>query len=222
MSTIEYSIIMSRGHILIDCGGDVLLVDTGSPVSFHENGSIRIGDEVFPVAASLMGVDSSYVSDKVGRPVSGLLGMDIIGRLGIKIDVPGGKLSISPSTEVLARVPSEQGLGYVSMEMSVAGRPAKVILDTGAPTSYISKSFTQGLTPVGQVTDFNPMVPGDTFETPVFELPAAFAGKEFTMKAGHLPANLQMMLSMLGVDGVVGMEVLSRFPVAIVNGSVWV
>lgn len=222
MSTIEYSIIMSRGHILIDCGGDVLLVDTGSPVSFHENGDIHIGDEVFPVATSLMGVDSSYVSDKVGRPVSGLLGMEIIGRLGMKIDVPGGKLSISPSTEGMNRVPSEMGLGYMSMEMSVAGRPAKVILDTGAPTSYISKSFTQGLTPVGQVTDFNPMVPGDSFETPVFELPAAFAGKEFTMKAGHLPANLQMMLSMLGVDGVVGMEVLSRFPVAIVDGSICV
>lgn len=222
MSTMEYNIILSRDHILVDCGGDVLLVDTGSPMSFHENGSIRIGDEDFPVATSLMGVDSSYVSDKVGRPVCGLLGMDIIGRLGVKIDVPGGKLYISPSTEGMCRVPSGMGLGYVSMEMSAAGRPAKVILDTGAPTSYISKSFTAGLTPIGQVTDFNPMVPGDTFETPVFELPVEFAGKAFTMKAGHLPGNLQMMLSMLGVDGVVGMEVLSRFSVAIADGSVWV
>lgn len=222
MSTKEYNITLSRGHILIDCGGDVLLVDTGSPMSFHENGSIRIGNEVFPVSTSLMGVDSSYIADKVGMPVSGLLGMDIIGRLGMKIDVPGGKLYISPSTEGMSRVPSEQGLGYVSMEMSVAGRPAKVILDTGAPTSYISKSFTQGLTPVGQVTDFNPMVPGDTFETPVFELPSAFAGKEFTMKAGHLPGSMQVMLTLMGIDGVVGMEILKRYPVAIADGGIWV
>ena len=96
MNTIEYNIILSRDHILID-SGDILLVDTGSPLSFHENGIIHIGDEVIPVATSLMEVDSTYVSDKVGQPVSGLLGMDIIGRMGMKIDLPAGKLSFSPS-----------------------------------------------------------------------------------------------------------------------------
>ena len=66
MSTIEFNIILSRDHILISSDGDILLVDTGSPMSFHENGSIRLGDEEFPVATSLMGVDSVYVADKVG------------------------------------------------------------------------------------------------------------------------------------------------------------
>ena len=108
------------------------------------------------------------------------------------------------------------------MEMLLAGRSARVLLDTGAPTSYVSPSFTEGLTPIGRVTDFNPMVPGDTFETPVFELPASFVGQDFAMRAGHLPSRLQMMVSMLGADAVVGLEILRRFPVAVAEGEVWV
>ena len=218
----EYDIILSRDHILIESVDGILLVDTGSPMSFHENGLIHLGGEEFPVPDSLMGVDSSYIAEKVGVNVSGLLGMDIISRLGIKIDIPGGKLSLNPSTDGMTRLPSRMGMGYMSVEIVLAGKPARIILDTGAPTSYVSRSFTEGLTPIGQVTDFNPLVPGDTFETPIFEFPASFAGNDFTMKAGHLPGSLQMMLSVLGVDGVVGMEILKRFSVTIANGSIWV
>ena len=222
MNTTVYNIILSLDHILVDTVDGILLVDTGSPMSFHENSLIRLGGEAFPVPTSLMGVDSSYIAEKVGEHVSGLLGMDIISRTGMKIDVPGRQLTLCPSTDGMNRIPSGLGMGYMSIEMVVVGKPARVILDTGAPTSYVSRSFTEGLTPIGQVTDFNPLVPGDTFETPIFEFPASFAGKEFTMKAGHLPGSLQMMLSVLGVDGVVGMEILKRFPVTIADGSVWV
>ncbi len=221
MSTMEYDIILSRDHILIESVDGILLVDTGSPMSFHENGLIYLGGEEFPVPDSLMGVDSSYIAEKVGVNVSGLLGMDIISRLGMKIDIPGGKLSFNPSTDGMTRLPSRMGRGYMSMEMVMAGKSANVILDTGAPTSYVSVSFTEGLNPIGQVTDFNPLIPGDTFETPIFEFPASFAGNDFTMKAGHLPGSLQMMLSVIGVDGVVGMEILRRFPVTIADGSIW-
>lgn len=213
---------LSCGHILFDGGEGLLLVDTGSPWSFHESGRIRLCGEEFPVPTSLPGVDSAYVSENVGEPVSGLVGMDIIGRLGLKIDVPGGHLTFSPSTEGMTPIPSGTSFGYVYMEMSLAGRPVRALFDTGAPTSYVSPSFTEGLTPVDRVTDFNPMVSGNTFDTPIFELPASFAGQAFTMRAGHLPSRLQMMVSMLGAKAVVGLEILSRFPVAVVGGRVWV
>ena len=218
----EYNIILSRDHILIKCIGGILLVDTGSPMSFHENRLIHLEGEEFSVPTTIMGVDSSYIAEKVGVCVSGLLGMDIISKLGMTIDIPKGKLSFRPSTEGMNRILSRMGMGYISMEMVVAGKSASVILDTGAPTSYVSKTFTEGLTPIGQVTDFNPLVPGDTFETPIFEFPASFAGKEFTMKAGNLPSSLQIMLSFIGVDGVIGMEILKRFSITIAEGSIWV
>jgi hypothetical protein len=220
MNKNEYDIRLSRGHVLIDGGEGLLLVDTGSPMSFHELGRIRLCGEEFPVPASLMGTGPDYVSDKVGERVAGLLGMDVIGRLGVRIDIPGGKLTFRPSAEGTTPVPSGTEMGYAFVDMTVAGRPARVILDTGAPVSYVSPSFTEGLEPVDRVTDFNPMVPGDTFETPVFEFPASFAGRDFPMRAGHLPGLFRGMLSMLGVDGVVGMEILGRVPVVIAGGGV--
>ena len=221
MNRTEFDIILSRDHVLIDCAGGMLLIDTGSPYSFHRNACIQLGGREYPVPISLMGVDAAYIADKVGQPVSGLLGMDIIGKIGLKIDIPGGKLSFFPSVDGMVQLPSGMGMGYSYVDMTVAGKPARVVLDTGAPTSYVSKSFTEGLDPVGRITDFNPLIPGDTFETPVFEFPASFAGKAFSMKAGHLPGSLQLPLSMLGADGVVGMEILKRFAIVIADGSVW-
>ena len=40
------------------------------------------------------------------------------------------------------------------------------------------------------------------------------------MRAGHLPGLFTGMLSMLGVDGVVGMEIFGRMPVVIADGKV--
>ena len=105
----EYNIILSRDHVLIESVDGIILVDTGSPMSFHENGLIYLGGEEFPVPDSLMGVDSSYIAEKVGVNVSGLLGMDIISRLGMKIDIPGGKLSFNPPTKGMTRLPSRMG-----------------------------------------------------------------------------------------------------------------
>lgn len=221
MNTNEYDIRLSRGHVLIDGGEELLLVDTGSPMSFHELGRICLCGEEFRVPTSLPGAGPDYVSDKVGERVAGLVGMDILGSIGMRIDLPGGKLTFHPSTEGMTSVPSGvSGLGYAFVDMTVAGRQARVILDTGAPVSYISPSFTKGLVPVDHVTDFNPMVPGDTFETDIFELPASFAGHDFPMRAGHLPGMFSGMLSMIGVDGVVGMEIFGRMPVVIADGSV--
>ena len=223
MKMTEYAIETVRGHILInDDRGSRVLVDTGSPLSFHAGGVIALGGSSFTVPASLMGTDSAYVTDNVGVRVDGLVGMDILSQGGLLIDVPGGRIVLGHPTDGMTPLPSRQAFGYVSMEMLLVGRPARVLLDTGAPTSYVSPSFTEGLTPIDRVTDFNPMVPGDTFETPVFELPASFAGQDFAMRAGHLPSRLQMMVSMLGADAVVGLEILRRFPVAVAEGKVWV
>lgn len=219
----EYAIKLTNGHILIEGGNGRLLVDTGSPLSFHESGRLILGGQAFSVPTSLMGTDAEYVSDNVHDRVSGLVGMDLIDRLGgVRIDVPAGKLTFGCGTEGMTRVSSHTGLGYVFMDLTVNGRVVQVILDTGAPISYVSPSLTEGLTPVDRVTDFNPMVPGGTFETPIFAFPASFAGREFPMRAGHLPKLMGAAISLLGVKGVVGMEILSRFPVAIVDGSVWV
>ena len=223
MKMTEYAIETVRGHILVnDDRGSKVLVDTGSPLSFHSDGIIALGGRSFQVPSSLMGTDSDYVTDNVGVQVDGLVGMDILSESGILIDVPGARIVLGHPTDGMTRLPSRSLFGYVSVGMDIRGRSVNVLLDTGAPVSYVSPSLTEGLVAVDTVTDFNPSVPGGTFSTPIFEFPAAFAGREFGMRAGHLPMLLRATLSIIGVDGVVGMEVFGKIPVLIAGGEVWV
>ena len=222
MKQTEYKIGIVGGHIIVtDDRGENLLIDTGSPMSFHSEGRIALCDEVNSVPTSLMGADADYVGRKVGAHVGGLLGMDLIGRWGVLIDVPNGKVVFGHGSDSLTPIPSKSFFGYILAEMELNGRKATVIIDTGAPISYVSPSITEGLESLGTETDFNPMVPGDTFETPIFEFTASFGGKAFEMRAGHLPSVLGNIVSLLGVEGVVGMELLKHQPLLIAEGRVW-
>lgn len=222
METKEYKIELVGGYILIDDDrGSKVLIDTGSPLSFHAEGGVALGGKIFNVPTSLMGVDDGYLTDNIGKRVDGLVGMDILGECGILVDVPGGRIVLGHPTDGMTRVPSSVAFGYVFLDMVMRGRRTTVILDTGAPTSYVSTSFTEGLASVSTVEDFNPSVPGGTFETPIFEFPASFAGKAFTMRAGHL-MHLMQALTYFGVGGVVGMELLKQRPFLVADGGVWI
>ena len=218
----EYKIELVRGYILVnDDRGSKLLIDTGSPLSFHAEGVISLGGETFGVPTSLVEVDSGYVTDNVGTRIDGLVGMDILGRDGLLVDIPKGRVVLGCPTDGMKRVPSRQVFGYVFVDMDIRGRRTTVILDTGAPVSYVSGSLTEGLEVADTVEDFNPSVPGGTFVTPVYDFPATFAGETFGMRAGHLP-HLMQALTCFGVDGVVGMELLKRHPFLIADGGVWI
>ncbi len=49
------------------------------------------------------------------------------------------------------------------------------------------------------------------FETPIFEQPCSFAGREFNIRFGNLPDNLNLAVSLIGAQGAVGLELLKRF-----------
>ena len=66
------------------------------------------------------------------------------------------------------------------------------------------------------------MVPGGEFESPIFEFPVSFANQEFNLRAGHLPPIFSAALRLLGVDGVVGLELLKRQPLLIADNGVWI
>ena len=226
----NYKLRLAGGHLLVnDDRGTTLLLDTGSPLSFHSDGIIALGNDTFNVGTSLMGTDSGYVTDNVGTNVDGLVGTDILGRCGVLFDVQGGQVILGHPTDGMTRVPSHSLLGYIFVDMGIRGHDAKVILDTGAPISYVSPSVTEGLAAVDTVTDFHPTM--GSFETPIFEFPASFAGRSFEMRAGHLPSideggigigNMGTILSFFGIDGIVGMELLKHQPLLMADGGVWV
>ncbi|MBQ9174374.1 MAG: hypothetical protein IJ584_16310 [Bacteroidales bacterium] len=218
----EYRITLVKDHILIGEYGSFILIDTGSPLSFHSTGKIQLCGDTISVPTSILNTDSDYLSSHIGERVCGLIGMDLIQRYGALIDVPSGKVVFGQSSEGMERVPSQILMNYLIIHMDILGEDYKVVLDTGAPVSYVNPSITEGLTPVDRVVDFNPMVPEDTFETPIFEFAAAFAGEEFMMRGGHLPGLFNLTLNLIGVKGVVGMEIFRRHALLINEEGVWI
>jgi len=216
----QYSICNVSDHILIVSGGDLLLVDTGSPSSFHQSGQMTLCEETFPVPKSLMGVDADYISRQLHVSVKGLIGMDYISVHPMSLDVSAGLLTFDCDETGWIPLKSATIPGAVLLTINVCGKPANVILDTGAPVSYISPKFTAGREPLCTVNDFSPFHSTGTFETEVFSLPCSIAGQDFYMRLGNLPEGLGMMLSMLGADGAVGMDMLRHFKVLISEGMV--
>lgn len=166
-----------------------------------------------------MGTNMQYVSDKLGVHVNGLVGMDYIGNHSMSIDVNAGVLVFDCDTDGYSRIPNSTSGVHVKFGMEVDGKKAGIILDTGAPTSYISKKLTAGKTPVDNVSDFSPYC--GNFTTPVYELDAALCGRRFSMRAGNLPDVLGLAVNIIA-DGVFGMDFLRHFKVLISRDGVWV
>ena len=216
----SYNITLQNGHILVAEAAGSLLIDTGSPMSFHSAGRFELGGETFSVPKSLMNVNANYVSEKVGTRVEGLVGMDVIGRLGMVVDLPAGKVTFGAGTDGWRRIPSST-LGVVRMDISVGGKPARVALDTGAPISYIGRSYANGYEAVDTETDFSPFSATDSFEVPIYEIPVSVGGEEIKMRLGTPPNDVGAMITMCGLDGAIGLELLSRKSVLIADGGVW-
>jgi len=215
----EYRIKNINDHILIEGENGLLIVDTGSPLSFHESGQIKLCGQNITVPRSLPEAGPEYLSGQLGVHVSGLVGMDFIVKHPMSVDVNAGLLTFDSTSEGYVWIPSSSVMGCVRMNMEIDGRPASIILDTGAPTSYMSKKFSAGKTSVGSADDFSPYC--GVFTTPIYEYSASVGGREFTVRAGKLPALMGLVVGLVA-DGVFGMDFLKHFKVLISREGIWI
>ena len=76
----KFDAIIVNNHLLINDVRGNMIIDTGSPASFHNENHIFIDCDDHEVPASFMGTTTQYLSDKVGCDIVGLIGMDIISK----------------------------------------------------------------------------------------------------------------------------------------------
>lgn len=220
-----YNVNLIKDHIIINYNEQNLLLDTGSPASFHSSGFINLCGEDIAVNTSLTGVSSNYLSSKVGINIDGLLGMDIINRYPILIDIRCGLILVDDDAVYLRKLKQFEmgsfGQGLIAIEMMVNNRNVRMIVDTGAPTSYINESIVSGITSEGEVEDFHPFI-GDfstnTYRCDVNILPEI---ETHNQVFGVLPNLLGKALSMLNVDGIIGIDLFKRFRIQIKNGTLF-
>ena len=214
-----------NNHIITD-DTQRMIVDTGSPQSFHSSGVISLCGEVLSVETSNAGVKADYLSEKVGTEINGLIGMDIINRYPLLIDLRN-RVIIVDDDAIYTNAAKHVELGSIAqglmaIEMMVNNKTARMIVDTGAPLSYISKSFVGGRESEGVLSDFHPLF-GD-FSTDTFRCHVTPIANEqaYDQLFGILPDMLQMVLSMLSVDGIIGIDLFKRYRIQIRNGVLYI
>lgn len=209
-----HPVTLVHGHIVIDDDQHVI-IDTGSPLSFHTSGVLNLGGEMIPVASSVPGISKKYLSEKVGINIEGIIGMDFISKHSLLFCLKDGKVSFDDDVRDIRsfqNIKLDPLLGNLAgIRVKVNGLPANVVVDTGAPISYIHPSFTKGLKRNGTKQDFSPYV-GD-FQTDVYicEVDTMTGEKAYRQEFGNPPGILAATLERCNVDGIIGVDLFKRY-----------
>lgn len=222
---ISFNLKVWNKHILIESNNSLLLVDTGSPCSFHKDGIIKIGDQDFNVPKDLMGLDSKYLSEKVGINISGLIGMDIMNHYSVWFNSPkfGNNILFSEKDEVEGQRLSDSVnfMGCPSLTLEVNHRKGKLLFDSGAPVSYISSKFLSDVSPCGKTYDFSPLIKSDSYEVKLFYLESKLNQYRFNTQFAQMPSELELILSSYKIDGIIGFDLIDHFNLIVSQGLLY-
>ena len=196
------------GHIMAVADQRRLLIDTGAPVSFADCSPIEFAGGPHRVQKNFMGLTPESLSASVGTPVNALVGADILNRYDIFIDPASQTLNVSEGELPLdgQALELDDFMGIPIIEVTVGKDKVRMFFDTGAKLSYLDGGRTDAFESVGTETDFYPGI-GD-FSTNVYDIPVMLAGDTIVLRAGNLPALLQMTLMMAAAGGILGTAIL--------------
>ncbi|MCR5214743.1 MAG: hypothetical protein K6E10_10020 [Eubacterium sp.] len=156
----------SNGHLVAGFSGKNYIVDTGCPLSFNyfnEKSLMLDNGREFDVNGSIL-CPKEVADDLSGMDISGFLGMDIIRKTGFTVDY-NNKLfrfdagSIDESDKNYLCLDFTLFLdNYILLDdVNIGGRIGKIIIDTGAPISYVSSGLLKLLEPLGErYHDYSP------------------------------------------------------------------
>src|SRR5262245_39023483 len=145
-----FDVSRERGIPIVSVAGARLILDTGSPVSFARNGSIALGGCGHQAPVDCWAGSPDSLSELVGARVDGLLGCNLLAGRIIDLDCPAGRVHVisgdtSPATPCwLANaipLPFSTTMGVAVAQLSVNGRQASAVVDTGAAICFVSPSL---------------------------------------------------------------------------------
>jgi hypothetical protein len=201
------------GHVFIELGGELWLLDTGAPTSFGSSRSLTIAGEQFSVGTNYLGLTATTLSQFVGVACVGLLGADVLARFDHIFDTAGGSLTLSTAelSHSGQSVSLDEFMGIPIVTARVGGSDYRMFFDTGAQIFYFQDDSLTEFPSAGSVTDFYPGV--GQFETDTHEVPVLLGSVALTLRCGTLPGLLGMTLMMADTEGIVGNAILRNRPV---------
>ncbi|MFO7652399.1 MAG: hypothetical protein R6X25_01100 [Candidatus Krumholzibacteriia bacterium] len=200
---------MVQGHPIVTIDGVRALVDTGSPSSFGNRERLTVAGTVHQLQRNQLGLSVDAIAAMAGIEFDVLLGTDVLRQTPFHIRRTG-RLEFGaagPADPSLSRIDLAECMGVPVATADVAGRPVRVVVDTGAQLGYLPPDVIAPYPVVDEVEDFYPAF--GKFETEVREVPLTLGAQEYVLRFGSLPTMLALALGLMGAEGIVGSELLA-------------
>ncbi len=199
----KYNFEIKRGYIVYKDGARSVLFDTGSPTSFPQE------KDPYPIFPK--------IHEYVDKTVTDLRGIDSISRQQLLIDYPRQEISFGTNFTVYEPLANYDLIpltgGLVAISIKICGEKRKMLLDSGAATSYLSKDVVVQGTPAGIIKDFFLGEPKE-FETVLYSLPTESGNSSsIGVNYGVPKDSINDAMEQLGVDGIIGYDWLRHFKV---------
>ncbi len=212
-------------HPIVRIEGVLVYFDTGAPQSLIPGPNApwtrKLGISAPPISGltsmAFERTRNTLTRLTGGLRIDALVGMDLINEHGLAYDLSAGQIGWGIShleTGDLITLRSELVLGLPVIEMELAGRQLRVILDTGCHTDGYVLDLPKTLPEAGVIRDESPIF--GPFESAARYAEAsvwAKNGSKINLRRGRFgeaPPALEFALTSIGVDGVVGVPILQQ------------
>src|SRR5262249_27159543 len=134
-----FPIQLFEGHLFLELGSELWLLDTGAPTSFGMSPNLSIAGEHFSLGASYLGLTAAVLSGFLGVPCVGLLGADVLGRFDHLLNTTGGTATLSTAelSHSGQNVDLDNFMGIPIVSARVGDNDYRMFFDTGAQISYL-------------------------------------------------------------------------------------
>jgi hypothetical protein len=168
------------------------LLDTGSPFDIGRGRGFTLleGERRPPYRQHEV---LNLASTQLGVHVEWLIGTPTLSACSLVLDSPNRRAVFrddSPAAGCARQlsVKLEAGVPIIKLTTAQGREREHVVLDSGAPLSYVPQDDVVGMTPHRVARDFHPSI--GTYETPVYRVPVVIAGRALDLDAGVLPPKL--------------------------------
>ncbi len=204
-----YPLSLYDQHPIIQVDDFTILIDTGSPSTIHVTDTLVFNNQTYQCSTNYMGLTVESLSELLGMKITTLLGADILKNYAILFNYPEQQVTFSEEELKLEgeSFSIESFMDIPIIKATIKEQELKFFLDTGAKLSYLSSTYTQGETSLGEASDFYPGV--GKFTTPVYELPTILGSSTLQIQYGNLPEILQLTLMLGGTNGILGSDLFT-------------
>jgi len=205
----SYKLNFIKGHYFVQIENLNFLLDTGSPLSLVKKKKIIIQKRTFKLPASILSLDSDYLTQNTGTKTDGLIGTDILNQFDIIFDAKKSEIIFSDKELNVdgSAIELNSFFGVPEIMVKIKSVKKKMLFDTGSQISYLQNINLSDYPFVESFTDFFPLA--GKFKSNVHLVNLEIGNIKYKLRCGALPDNIPgLSLLTASVDGIIGNEIL--------------